>query len=56
MELDFYHALSLFSLEFHCVRPEIGDQGYMEIKGAVNPFIALSKKHEAVPIDIIMKP
>ena len=54
MELDFYHALSLFSLEFHCVRPEISDQGYMEIKGAVNPFIALSKKHEAVPIDIIM--
>lgn len=54
MELDFYHALSLFSLEFHCVRPEISDQGYMEIKGAVNPFITLSKKHEAVPIDIIM--
>ncbi len=54
MELDFYHALSLFSLEFHCVRPEISDQSYMEIKGAVNPFIALSKKHEAVPIDIIM--
>ena len=54
MELDFYHALSLFSLEFHCVRPEISDQGYMEIKGAVNPFIALSKKHEAVPIDIVM--
>jgi DNA mismatch repair protein MutS2 len=53
-ELDFYHALSLFSLEFHCVRPEITDQGYMEIKSAVNPFIALSKKHEAVPIDIIM--
>jgi DNA mismatch repair protein MutS2 len=54
IKLDFYHALSLFSLEFHCVRPEIGDQGYMEVKGAVNPFIALSKKHEAVPIDIIM--
>jgi DNA mismatch repair protein MutS2 len=55
MKLDFYHALSLFSLEFHCIRPEITDQGYMEIKGAVNPFIVLSKKHEAVPIDIIME-
>jgi DNA mismatch repair protein MutS2 len=55
MELDFYHSLSLFSLEFHCVRPVISDQTYMEIKGAVNPFIALSKKHEAVPIDIIME-
>jgi DNA mismatch repair protein MutS2 len=54
IELDFYHALSLFSLEFHCVRPEISDRGYMEIKGAVNPFITLSKKEEAVPIDIIM--
>jgi DNA mismatch repair protein MutS2 len=28
-ELDFYHALSLFSLEFHCVRPEISNGGYM---------------------------
>ncbi len=54
MELDFYHTLSLFSLEFHCVRPEITDQGYMEIKNAVNPFIVLSKKDGAVPIDIIM--
>ncbi len=54
-ELDFYHALSLFSLEFHCVRPEISNEGYLEIKGAVNPFIALSKKHETVPIDIIME-
>lgn len=54
-ELDFYHALSLFSLEFHCVRPEISDEGYLEIKGAVNPFISLSKKHGTVPIDIIME-
>jgi DNA mismatch repair protein MutS2 len=55
MALDFYHALSLFSLEFHCVRPEISDNSYMEIKGAVNPFIVLSRKQEAVPIDIIME-
>jgi DNA mismatch repair protein MutS2 len=54
-ELDFYHALSLFSLEFLCIRPEITDRGYMEIKGAVNPFIALSRRHDAVPIDIIME-
>jgi DNA mismatch repair protein MutS2 len=55
VELDFYHALSLFCLEFHCVRPQISDRSYMEIKGAVNPFITLSKKQEAVPIDIIME-
>lgn len=54
MELDLYHALSLFSLEFQCVRPELTDQGYMEIRNAVNPFIVLSKKDGVVPIDIIM--
>ncbi len=53
-ELDFYHAIALFSLEFHCVRPEISEKGSMEIKGAVNPFIMLSKKDEAVAIDITM--
>jgi DNA mismatch repair protein MutS2 len=53
-ELDFYHAIALFSLEFRCVRPDIRDDGPMEIKGAVNPFIMLSKKHEAIPIDIVM--
>jgi len=55
MELDFYHSLSLFSLEFHCVRPDISDRSYMEIEGAVNPFISLSRKNEAIPIDIIME-
>ena len=53
-ELDFYHAIALFSLEFHCVRPAIGDDASLEIKGAVNPFITLSKKDEAIPIDIVM--
>ncbi len=53
-ELDFYHAIALFSLEFHCVRPTIGDDASLEIKGAVNPFIALSKKDGTVPIDIVM--
>ncbi|HEX2966421.1 MAG TPA: hypothetical protein VHO84_11570 [Syntrophorhabdaceae bacterium] len=55
IELDIYHALSLFALEYHCVRPDISEEGSLEIRGAVNPFIALSKKHEAVPIDIIMR-
>ncbi len=55
IELDIYHALSLFALEYHCVRPDINEEGILEVRGAVNPFIALSKKHEAVPIDIIMK-
>ncbi len=53
-DLDFHHALALFALEFHCVRPEIIDGGSLEIKGAMNPFIVLSKKQDAVPIDIVM--
>ena len=53
-ELDIYHALSLFTLEYNCVRPEISDTGDLEIKGAINPFIAMSKKEGAVPIDIVM--
>lgn len=53
-ELDIYHALALFSLEFACVRPQLTDSGFMEIKGALNPFIVLSKKSEAVPVDIVM--
>jgi len=53
-ELDLYHAVALFSLEFRCIRPVIGDDAAMEIKGAVNPFIMLSKKDDVVPIDIVM--
>ncbi|HVN95062.1 MAG TPA: endonuclease MutS2 [Syntrophorhabdaceae bacterium] len=51
-ELDLYHSVALFSLEFRCVRPQIGEEGFMEIKDAVNPFIILSKRNKAVPIDI----
>jgi len=54
-ELDFFHALALFCHEFKCVRPEITTEGGLEIKKAVNPFIAISRKNEAVPIDIIMR-
>lgn len=54
-ELDFFHALALFCHEFKCVKPDVKKGGVLEIKGAVNPFIAISKKNDAVPIDIIMK-
>ena len=54
-DLDLYHAMALFSHEFKCVRPEVTIKGMMEIKKAVNPFISLSKKNDAVPIDIFMK-
>ena len=53
-ELDFYHCLALFSTEFGCVRPEISLDGSLEIKQARNPFIVLSKREKAVPIDVIM--
>ncbi|MBP1748812.1 MAG: MutS2 protein [Deltaproteobacteria bacterium] len=53
-ELDFYQALALFCHEFKCVKPEVTTKGGMNIKKAVNPFISLSRKNEAVPIDIIM--
>jgi len=36
------------------VRPAVAAGGAIEIKGAVNPFIKLSKGERAVPIDIIM--
>ncbi len=54
-ELDFYHAIALFCHEFKCVRPDVTIKGGIEIKKAVNPFISLSKKDDAVPIDIMMK-
>lgn len=53
-ELDFYHLLALFSSEFDCVKPLVGEDGLLDIKGARNPFIALSRKGETVPIDISM--
>ncbi len=54
-EVDFYHLLALFSLEFDCVRPFIRENGLLNIKRARNPFIALSKRDDAVPIDISME-
>lgn len=54
-EMDLYHSLALFSVEFNCVRPSVTDNGLVEIKNARNPFIALSKKTETIPIDIFME-
>ncbi len=53
-ELDFFHAMALFCHEFKCVKPDVTTGGGLEIKHAVNPFIAISKKDDAVPIDIFM--
>jgi DNA mismatch repair protein MutS2 len=50
--LDLNHAVALFSSEFGCVRPLVKPGGVMEIKSAINPFIRISKKDTAVPIDI----
>ncbi|MGA2109566.1 MAG: Smr/MutS family protein [Syntrophorhabdales bacterium] len=51
-DLDFFHSLALFSAAFGCVRPKVEAGGPIEIRGAVNPFILLSKGERAVPIDI----
>lgn len=53
-DLDFHHSLALFASDFECVRPQIAADGSIEILGAVNPFISISKKGRAVPIDIVM--
>jgi DNA mismatch repair protein MutS2 len=53
-DLDFFHALALFSVDFDCVRPLVEPSGSIEIRGAVNPFIVISKKDRAVPIDIVI--
>lgn len=54
-ELDLYNSIAQFSIQFNCVRPEITDSGELDIKGAVNPFIYLTKKEKTVPIDISLK-
>lgn len=54
-EIDLYHSLATFSLDFDCVRPSVLEDGVMEIKGARNPFISLSRKSDTVPIDIYME-
>ena len=54
-EMDLYHSLATFCVEFNCVRPSVRENGPVEIKSARNPFISLSKKTETVPIDIFME-
>jgi len=54
-ELDLYHSLANFSADFNCVRPLVIENGLLEIKSARNPFIAISKKTDTVPIDIFME-
>ena len=55
-ELDLYQSLALFSIKFDCTRPEIGADDSIDVRRAVNPFIAMSKKAQTVPIDICMEP
>lgn len=54
-ELDLYSTLAQFSIQFNCVRPDIVGEGDIDIKGAVNPFIYLSRKDQTIPIDIFME-
>lgn len=54
-ELDFYHSIAIFSIRFNCTRPQVSEERELYIKGAVNPFITISKKGQAVPIDIIFE-
>lgn len=54
-ELDLYNSLANFSVDFNCIRPIVAEKGLLEIKNARNPFIALSKKTDTVPIDISME-
>ncbi len=53
-DLDFHHSLALFASAFNCVRPRIETGGSIEIREAINPFIRISKKEKAVPIDILI--
>jgi DNA mismatch repair protein MutS2 len=53
-DLDFYHTLARFTARFGCVCPRIEDRGAIEIRGAINPFITLSKQEQAIPIDIMV--
>ena len=55
-ELDLHQSLALFSIKFDCTRPEVGTDESIDVRMAVNPFIAISKKARAVPINIFMEP
>lgn len=52
--LDLHHCLALFASAFNCVKPLVASGGPIEIRGAMNPFILLSRGSSAVPIDIVM--
>jgi DNA mismatch repair protein MutS2 len=54
-DLDFLHTLALFSRAHQCVRPAMVSDGTLEIRQARNPFIVMSKREKAVPIDIVME-
>ncbi len=54
-ELDFYQSLALFSIKFDCTRPEVGCDETIDVRNALNPFITISKKDRAIPIDIVME-
>lgn len=53
-DLDFHQSLALFAVRFNCVRPRFSEDGSTDIHDALNPFVVLSKKEKAVPIDINM--
>jgi DNA mismatch repair protein MutS2 len=55
IQLDFYHCLARFSLAYESVRPQMVKDGSIDIRDARNPFIIMSKRERAVPIDIIME-
>ena len=55
IELDFYHCLARFSLAYESVRPQMVTDGSIDIREARNPFIIMSKRERAVPIDIVME-
>jgi len=55
-DLDFYYAIALFSGDFGCLRPSVGTEATIDIRGARNPFLILSRRDRAIPIDILLAP
>ena len=55
VNLIFIMPLRFFALNSSVSSLRLRKKADMEIKKAVNPFISLSRKNEAVPIDIVMK-
>lgn len=53
-DFDFYQSLALFTIRFNCARPQFSQDGSTDIRDALNPFVVLSKKDKAVPVDIVM--